>query len=65
MVDGVKCPECGSENVAEVLYGMPAYDEELQAKIDAGDVVLNGCEFAFGEPMHPYECLDCGIRFGG
>ena len=32
MTDGIRCPECGSGNIAMVLYGMPAYDEELMAK---------------------------------
>ena len=65
MVDGIKCPKCGSKKVAAVLYGMPAYNDELQAKLDAGEVVLNGCEIVVDDPMHPYECLDCGTRFDG
>ena len=65
MIDGIKCPKCGSEKVAMVLYGMPAFDEELEAKIDAGDVVLNGCCIEVGDPMHPYECKECGFRFDG
>lgn len=63
MIDGIKCPKCGSDKIASVLYGMPAFDEELGAKIDAGDVVLNGCEIVLGDPMHPYECGECGFRF--
>ena len=63
MIDGIKCPKCGSDNIAMVLYGMPAYDEELKAKIDAGDVVLNGCEIVLGDPMYPFECQECGLRF--
>ena len=63
MIDGIKCPKCGSEKVASVLYGMPVFDEELEARIDAGDVVLNGCEIVLGDPMHPYECQECGFRF--
>lgn len=63
MVNGIKCPKCGSENIAMVLYGMPAFDEELEAKIYAGDVVLNGCEIILGDPMYPFECQECGLRF--
>lgn len=63
MIDEVKCPKCGSDKVAAVLYGMPAYDEELDAKIKAGKVVLNGCCIEAGDPMHPYECQECGHRF--
>ena len=61
MADGIKCPKCGSERVAMVLYGMPVFDEELEAKIDAGDVVLNGC--CIDKPTFPYECRECGVRF--
>lgn len=63
MIDGIKCPKCGSNNIAMVLYGMPSYDEELEAKINAGDVVLNGCKIILGDPMYPFECQDCGLRF--
>ena len=63
MVDGIKCPKCGSEKVAMALYGMPVPAEELGAKIDAGDVVLNGCEIVAGGAMRPYECQECGFRF--
>ena len=61
MADRIKCPKCGSERVAMVLYGMPAFDKELEAKIDAGDVVLNGC--CIDGPTFPYECRGCGVRF--
>lgn len=40
MTIGIKCPKCGSDKVAKILYGMPAFDDELEAKVDAGE---NGC----------------------
>ena len=64
MVDGIKCPKCESEKVAKVLYGLPAFSEELEAEIAAGDIVLHGCCIEIGVPMHPYECQECGLRFG-
>ncbi len=39
----VKCPYCGSTNTARILYGMPAFSEELQAKLDSGRIFLGGC----------------------
>jgi len=30
------CPACGSERVAEILWGMPAFSERLQKDLDAG-----------------------------
>ena len=39
----IKCPRCGSRNTARILYGMPAMNETLLAKLDAGKVHLGGC----------------------
>lgn len=63
MVEGIKCPHCGSEDVAEALYGMPAFTEELQRKLEAGDVVLEGCDIPMGCKFYPYVCKQCGHRF--
>ena len=38
-----KCPFCGSRNTAEILYGLPALSNELQERIDAGEIKLGGC----------------------
>jgi len=37
-----KCPECGSGSIAEILYGLPAYDEQMEGDLDAGKIVLGG-----------------------
>ena len=39
----IKCPRCGSKDTARILYGMPAFSDELQEKMDAGKLVLGGC----------------------
>ena len=39
----VKCPYCGSRNTARILYGMPAFNEEMERKLEAGKIVLGGC----------------------
>jgi len=38
-----KCPKCDSESIAEILYGMPAFDEQMKRDIDSGKIVLGGC----------------------
>lgn len=38
----VVCPYCGSRNIAHLIYGMPAFTEELQRKLDEGKVALGG-----------------------
>lgn len=58
----VKCPKCGSENVAEYLYGLPAFSDEMQAKLDAGKVKLGGCMVY--DSMPSYYCNDCKKKFG-
>ncbi len=57
-----KCPRCGSRNTAEILYGMPAYTEDLQKKLDSKKVVLGGCCITGMDPK--YHCNDCGQDFG-
>lgn len=63
MKSEITCPQCGSDHIAAILYGMPALTEELERKIEAGEVVLNGCEIVLGEPQYQFECQECGHRF--
>lgn len=39
----IKCPYCGSMDTARILYGMPAFSEELQEKMNSGKIHLGGC----------------------
>ena len=41
--DEVKCPYCGSTDIARLLYGKPFFSEELQEQLDSGKVRLGGC----------------------
>ena len=41
--DEVKCPYCGSTDIARILYGKPFFSEELQEQLDSGKVRLGGC----------------------
>ncbi len=63
MAEGITCPYCGSERIAEVIYGMPAYNQELRDGLDAGELVLHGCVIESDDSMYPYECQACGRRF--
>ena len=58
----VKCPKCGSKRVAPILYGMPAYDEELERKINSEEVYLGGCIISGSDPQ--YHCFGCGKDIG-
>ncbi len=57
-----KCPQCGSSNVAEIFWGMPAFDEDLERKLNDGSIVLGGCCVSQADP--DWHCNDCGCRFG-
>ena len=39
------CPECQSRKLAHIVYGFPAFDKELEKKLDEGKIVLGGCEY--------------------
>lgn len=58
----VKCPVCGSRNVAKYLWGDPYYTEKLQEEINSGKVVLGGCCILGCTPK--YKCNDCKSDFG-
>lgn len=58
----IKCPRCGSVNTARILYGMPAMDKELEAKINAGKIYIGGCCITgFDEKCY---CNACKKKFG-
>lgn len=62
MSDDVICPECGSSDIAEILWGLPAFSDELEAEIEAGHVFLGGCIVSDFDP--DWRCNACGCEFG-
>ncbi len=52
-----KCPKCKSSRVATILWGMPAFSEDLQEKLDAGKIDLGGCCLSTNDPK--WKCADC------
>ena len=54
-----RCPNCGSGNIAKIIWGLPDFTVELQKRIDAGEIVLGGCIPGKGD----FECKECGLRF--
>jgi len=55
------CPVCKSKRIASILYGLPAFSEELIKKMDEGRITLGGCCVSLDDPT--WECVDCGARF--
>jgi len=56
------CPQCGSSSIASIMYGYPAFGEELGRRLEAKEIVLGGCVITPGCPR--WHCHDCGRRFG-
>ena len=52
-----KCPKCGSRRVAPILYGMPAYSEEMEQQLKEEKLYLGGCCISGMEPT--YHCFQC------
>lgn len=40
----IKCPYCGSKSTARILYGMPAFNDDLEKKISDGKISIGGCK---------------------
>ena len=57
-----RCPKCGSRKIAPILYGMPAFDEEMQRKIENRELYLGGCCVSDSDPR--FHCFECGKDFG-
>ena len=57
------CPRCQSRNIAEILWGMPAFTDELQTALRRHEVVLGGC--CIEPPVPAWQCQDCLFTFGG
>jgi hypothetical protein len=54
-----RCPKCGHSPVAEILWGMPASSEKLDADLEAGRVTLGGCIVSDDDPA--WKCKECGV----
>ncbi|HIF35248.1 hypothetical protein [Candidatus Thioglobus sp.] len=54
-----KCPECGSENILNIVYGYP--DDGLDKKAQEGRVILGGCCITGDDPK--WQCAKCEADF--
>ena len=57
-----RCPKCGSQKIAPILYGMPAFDDEIEQKLNDQKLYLGGCCVSDADPL--FHCFDCGKNFG-
>ena len=57
-----RCPVCGASEVARIGYGLPRFTAELTADLDAGRVVLGGCDISGDDPV--WLCRACKHAWG-
>lgn len=55
------CPKCQSTNIAYIIYGEPAFDDELNEALEKGEIYLGGCCYYNDSPK--YHCNDCKKNF--
>lgn len=58
---GPRCPKCGSENIALIIWGDPVYCDGLIQDIDEGRVHIGGCCVTGDNPE--WHCNDCEEEF--
>ena len=66
-----KCPNCGSQNIAEIIYGKALHFEKdeitgksvlkasliIEEKLKSGKYILGGC--VYGDHFPVWRCKDC------
>ncbi|MBT3193249.1 MAG: hypothetical protein HN341_11905 [Verrucomicrobia bacterium] len=57
-----KCPRCGAESIADIMYGMPDNTPELQEALKKGELSLGGCCVSDDSPR--WECNEWGKTWG-
>jgi len=60
--EGLSCPSCGSDNIAMILYGLPAMSEKLKQALENQEVTLGGCMIHDEAPQ--WVCNECSHKFG-
>lgn len=58
-----ECPECGSENIAKILYGFPEYSKKLRKQLNNKEIILGGCQVYSDVENDRWHCNDCGQEF--
>ena len=57
-----RCPQCGSNSIASILWGLPSFDAELERDIAERRVVTGGCCVTGSDPQ--WHCNTCGHEWG-
>ena len=57
----IKCPRCGKGKLSKLLWGLPAFDEQMCLDIESGKIKLAGCLVEEIKPR--YYCRWCKKEF--
>ncbi|MHC4945512.1 MAG: hypothetical protein ACYTG7_21070 [Planctomycetota bacterium] len=57
------CPSCGSQDIAEILYGLQDWSRKIQKAVEEKKITLGGCMIYEGMPR--WACNACQEKFGG
>jgi len=57
-----KCPKCGSDRIAKIVYGLPDPGAGLEEEAEAGRIILAGCRLP--ENPRQWHCHLCGHELG-
>lgn len=52
-----QCPNCSSNDIGRIVYGMPGADLAMSKDVLSGKIILGGCCIEIGAPTH--RCNDC------
>ncbi len=55
--DNLRCPKCGSTDIAEIVYGQPELTSELLCRVQAKKAVIRPAMQAHSAPR--YYCNYC------
>ena len=58
----MKCPRCGKNSIAKILWGLPADMEFLEKKLARKEIVLGGCCVSVDDPK--WQCNSCHHKWG-
>ena len=56
------CPNCNNKKTTLILYGYFGINEELEKKINDGEIALGGCLVTEHDPK--WECNKCMHQWG-
>lgn len=58
----LKCPNCEKTWIAEIFWGYPAINQDVEDALEKKEIVFGGCIISENDPK--WECNNCNHRWG-